>query len=63
MAPKDFARPLGQIRPDVDAPPVFAASRKLDFEIKLGFYVGAGNAHGSAMPVDEAEQHLAGCAS
>lgn len=59
-SPRDFARPLGQIKPDPEQPPVFAPSRKLDFEIELGFYVGAGNAHGAAVSIEEAEQHLAG---
>lgn len=59
-SPKDFPRPLGQIKPDPEGAPVFAPSRKLDFEIEMGFYVGAGNAHGSAVHIDEAEQHLAG---
>jgi len=59
-APKDFARPLGQIRPDPESPPVFSPSRMLDFEVELGFYVGAGNTHGSAVSIDKAEQHLAG---
>ena len=59
-SPKDFARPLGQIKPDPEGAPVFAPSRKLDFEIEMGFFVGAGNAHGNAVHIDEAEQHLAG---
>lgn len=59
-APKDFARPMGQIRSNPEAAPVFAPSRKLDFEIELGFYVGAGNAHGDPVVLDDAEQHLAG---
>lgn len=60
VAPKDFHRPKGQFRPDPKAPPVFDASRKLDMEVELGFYVGLGNAHGRPVSIDEAEQHLAG---
>jgi len=59
-SPRDFHRPLGQTRPDPAAPPVFGPARKLDLEVELGFYVGAGNAHGHAVPLDQAEQHLAG---
>ena len=59
-SPKDFQRPLGQTRPDLNAPPLFGPSRKLDFEVELGFWVGAGNAHGQAVALDDAEQHLAG---
>ncbi|HWH85126.1 MAG TPA: fumarylacetoacetase [Burkholderiaceae bacterium] len=59
-APKNPRRPRGQIRPDPDAAPLFAASRKLDFEVELGFFVGRGNAHGTSVSADDAEAHLAG---
>ena len=36
----DVRRPWGQIKPDADAPPIFAPSRKFDFELELGAIVG-----------------------
>lgn len=53
-------RPLGQVRPDAERPPIFAASRKLDMEVELGFYVGPGNALGEAIALDDAEAHMVG---
>jgi fumarylacetoacetase len=59
-SPKDFRRPLGQIRPDPSAGSLFSASRKLDMEVELGFYVAKGNAHGTGVPTEDAEEFLAG---
>ncbi|MBH2010638.1 MAG: fumarylacetoacetase, partial [Xanthomonadaceae bacterium] len=53
-------RPLGQLRPDPEQPPVFGPSRKLDIEVELGFYVGPGNALGEAIAQDDAEAHMVG---
>lgn len=53
-------RPLGQSKPK-DAPAaVFGASRRLDFELEIGFYVGPGNALGEPIALDEAEEHVFG---
>jgi len=53
-------RPLGQVRPHPEELPQFGPSRKFDFEVELGFYVGTGNALGTRIALDDAEQHLAG---
>ena len=53
-------RPRGQIKPAPDAPPVFAPSGKLDYELELGLWVGPGNALGQAIPIDKALDHFAG---
>jgi fumarylacetoacetase len=55
-----FRRPQGQIRPGNAEAPSFAASRALDCEVELGFYIGAGNALGTSIPVDEAEDRIFG---
>lgn len=60
VSPTEVARPWGQIRPDPQAGPTFSPSRRLDFEVELGFFVGAGNARGKPIPLDEAERHIAG---
>jgi len=53
-------RPSGQRKaPDADAP-VFGPSRRLDYELELGVWVGPGNALGEAIPIDEAGAHVAG---
>jgi len=53
-------RPWGQIRPDASAPPIHAPSRRLDLEVELGFVVGAGNALGQPIAVDDFRRHVFG---
>lgn len=53
-------RPLGQISPGPNLPPQFGASRKLDFELEMGFFLGSGNTHGTPIPVDEAPSYIFG---
>ena len=53
-------RPNGQRKaPDADAP-VFGPSRRLDYELELGIWIGAGNPMGSPIPIGEAAGHIAG---
>jgi fumarylacetoacetase len=55
-----FRRPHGQLMlPDAKAP-VFAPSRRLDYELELGVFVGAGNPDGEPMTMDEAEDNWFG---
>ena len=56
----EIRRPRGQILPDSDAPPVYAPTRMLDYELELGAFLGPGNAMGSPIPVAAAEDHLFG---
>ena len=56
----DFHRPQGQFRVAADAPPVFGASRRLDYELELGAFVAQGNALGEPIPIADAEAHLFG---
>ncbi len=53
-------RPSGQITDSPAGPPVFAASRKLDYELELGAFLGPGNLMGEPIPADEALDHIAG---
>ena len=54
-------RPQGQFRAaPQDTATVFGPSRKLDFEMELGVFVGPGNARGHAIAVDAADAHVAG---
>ena len=53
-------RPNGQRKPpDVDAPE-YGPSRRLDYELELGIWIGAGNELGSPIPIGEAGEHIAG---
>lgn len=56
----DIHRPLGQMRPLDEAPPVFGASKALDFELEVAFVVGVGSELGSRIPCDKADDHVFG---
>jgi fumarylacetoacetase len=53
-------RPNGQRKaPDVDAPE-FGPSRRLDYELELGLWIGCGNELGQPIPIGHAAEHIAG---
>jgi fumarylacetoacetase len=53
-------RPSGQRKAaDADAPE-YGPSRRLDYELELGIWIGSGNELGSPIPIDEANEHVAG---
>jgi fumarylacetoacetase len=53
-------RPFGQSLPKGAARPVFGASRRLDYELEVGIFIGTGNALGTTIGVDAAEEHVFG---
>lgn len=53
-------RPSGQRKaPDADAP-VFGPTRRLDYELEMGVWIGPGNALGRPIGIDEADAQVAG---
>jgi fumarylacetoacetase len=57
---EDVIRPSGQRkRPDADAPE-YGPSRRLDYELELGIWIGEGNELGHPIPIGEAADHIAG---
>jgi fumarylacetoacetase len=53
-------RPNGQRKaPDADAPE-YGPSRRLDYELELGIWIGEGNELGSPIPIGDAAEHIAG---
>ena len=53
-------RPSGQRKaPDADAPE-YGPSRRLDYELELGIWIGEGNELGSPIPIGQAADHIAG---
>ena len=56
----DFARPAGQVLAPGAALPELAATRRLDYELEVGVFVGRGNELGRSVPLREAESHLFG---
>jgi fumarylacetoacetase len=53
-------RPRGQAKPESAMEPIVGPSRRLDYELEAGFFVGPGNPLGTPIPVAEAESHLFG---
>ncbi|MCJ7421429.1 fumarylacetoacetase [Sphingomicrobium astaxanthinifaciens] len=54
-------RPSGQKRPSEEgAAPTRSPSARLDYELEMGIWVGEGNALGDPIPIEEAENHIAG---
>jgi fumarylacetoacetase len=56
-------RPSGQTRggdADPHQVPKFGPTKALDYEVELGFLVGAGNRLGETIPIGEAEEHIFG---
>lgn len=53
-------RPSGQRKaPDAEIPE-YGPSRRLDYELELGIWIGQGNELGSPIPISEAGEHIAG---
>ena len=52
-------RPNGQARAE-NQDPVFGPSRRLDYEVELGFVIGPGNALGKPIDIRKAEDHIFG---
>jgi fumarylacetoacetase len=57
---EDVIRPNGQRKPPEAEAPEYGPSRRLDYELELGLWVGRGNRLGEPIPIGEAEQHIAG---
>jgi fumarylacetoacetase len=56
---QQFKRPQGQTKGDGDTPN-FGPSKRIDYELELGFYIAEGNALGEPIPIDAAEDQLFG---
>lgn len=52
-------RPSGQTAND-GPPPVYELTRRLDYELEVGFFVGKGNARGRAIGIGDASDHIFG---
>lgn len=55
-----FKRPQGQTKAPDAAAPTFGPSKRLDYELELGFLVAQGNALGEPIAIADAEAHLFG---
>jgi fumarylacetoacetase len=57
---QSFARPSGQTMPPGAEQPVFGPSKRLDYELEVGVFVGVGNEPGQRVAIAEAERHVFG---
>jgi fumarylacetoacetase len=53
-------RPNGQRKAAEAEAPSFGPSRRLDYELELGVWIGAGNKLGEPIPITEAAEHVGG---
>jgi fumarylacetoacetase len=53
-------RPNGQRKPPDAETPDYGPSRRLDYELELGIWIGRGNDLGRPIPIGEAKEHIAG---
>jgi len=61
VSPQSFARPMGQRLPSPgQVVPILDCSRRLDYELELGAFIGEGNALGTRIRIDDADRHVFG---
>ena len=60
VSDQPVVRPMGQIASGDQSAPVLAATRRLDFELELGAFIGPGNALGTPIGIQQAESHIFG---
>jgi fumarylacetoacetase len=53
-------RPSGQLKPPDAEKPTFGPSKRLDYELEVGVFIGGGNELGHPIPINEAEEHAFG---
>lgn len=53
-------RPHGQIKIPTQDAPIFGPTKKLDFELEIGIFIGVGNPDGQAIHVNQANSHIFG---
>jgi fumarylacetoacetase len=57
---QSFVRPRGQLLPAGASVPTLGPTRRLDYELEVGIFVGRGNPLGDPVPLEEAEEHVFG---
>jgi fumarylacetoacetase len=57
---QNMKRPVGQTRASEGKPPYFQATRRLDYELELGIFIGQPNSQGNPIAIQDAEEHFFG---
>ena len=55
-----FRRPVGQLASSGGGAPTLGPSKRLDYELELGVFIGPGNSLGSRIDIESAEAHIFG---
>ena len=55
-----FHRPMGQTFPSGATTPYFGPSQRIDYELEVAAWIGKGNAVGTSVGMDAAEEHIFG---
>jgi fumarylacetoacetase len=55
-----FHRPKGQIKPVENEPPIYSESKRMDFELEVGFVVGKSTELGQTVSTKDAENYIFG---
>lgn len=53
-------RPMGQMRPDENEPPVFGPCKLLDIELEMAFFTGPATQLGEPIPITKTEDYIFG---
>jgi fumarylacetoacetase len=56
----NFHRPKGQTKPVETEPPIYGESKRMDFELEVGFVIGKKTELGHPIEVSKAEEHIFG---
>ena len=59
---RNIVRPKGQTKAPDAASPSFGVSKRMDFELEMGLFIGSGNSLGEPVSVNDAEEHIFGMA-
>ncbi len=57
---QSFPRPSGQLKAPEATQPRVGPSQRMDYELEVGIFIGAGNALGQPVPIEQAEAHVFG---
>ena len=56
----DIFRPQGQVMPIDSDKPVFTSSKRIDFELEMGYIIGKNSSLGSSITTDDADNYIFG---
>ena len=56
----DINRPKGQIKPVDSENPIFSSSKRIDFELEMGYIIGKNSKLGSSISTNDAEDYIFG---